>query len=185
MTVVIKCHSGFSTMDSASTLPAAPPRALWEASVEKRMGELTLGTLGTSTHQFSSQKTHFIYGPLYLSNQTKKKTFTIQPTRLYLLYSLPTHRSTHIRKNDQINSKSTSDRQSKSTSERQSNLLFVCSILTSANYRVVSWFSRGLVVLAWSRESSRLAALRCRAEDAAVPRRSRNATLTSLVEIRL
>ena len=96
------------------------------------------------------------------------------------------------RKNDQINSKSTSDRQSncKSTSERQSNLLFVCSILTSTNYRVVSWFSRGLVVLAWSRESSRLAALRChnasggnwrRAEDAAIPRRSRNATLTSPV----
>ena len=39
---------------------------------------------------------------------------------------------------------------------------FVCSILTSTNYRVVSWFSRGLVVLAWSRKSSRLAALRCR-----------------------
>ena len=44
------------------------------------------------------------------------------------------------RKNDQINSKSTSDRQSncKATSERQSNLLFVCSILTSTNNRVVS-----------------------------------------------
>ena len=79
------------------------------------------------------------------------------------------------RKNDQINSKSTSDRQSncKSTSERQSNLVFVWSILTSTNYRVVSWFSRGLVVLVWSRESSR-----------AVMRRSRNATLTSPVEIR-
>ena len=57
--------------------------------------------------------------------------------------------------------KSTSDRQSncKSTSERQSNLLFVCSILTCTNYRVVSWFLRGLVVLAWSRESSRYAAV--------------------------
>ena len=112
-------------------------------------------------------------------NQTRRKKENIY----YIAYQLmvEAHKS---RKNFQINSKSNSDGQSNcnSTSERQSNLLFVCSILTSTNYRVVSWFSRGLVVLVWSRESSRLAALRCRyapggdwcrAEDGAAPLRLR------------